>query len=56
MIQIKTNLSVSDNSGAKEVSCIKVLGSSKYTHANCQVSISVSLSMYIFIYIYIYMK
>jgi large subunit ribosomal protein L14 len=33
MIQIKTNLSVSDNSGAKEVSCIKVLGSSNYTHA-----------------------
>jgi large subunit ribosomal protein L14 len=28
MIQTKTNLSVSDNSGAKEVSCIKVLGGS----------------------------
>jgi large subunit ribosomal protein L14 len=33
MIQLKTNLSVSDNSGAKEVTCIKVLGNSNYSHA-----------------------
>ncbi len=29
MIQVQTKLSVADNSGAKEVQCIKVLGGSK---------------------------
>ena len=29
MIQISTNLDVADNSGARRVSCIKVLGGSK---------------------------
>ncbi len=29
MIQVQTRLSVADNSGAKEVQCIKVLGGSK---------------------------
>ena len=29
MIQMQTNLSVADNSGAKRVQCIKVLGGSK---------------------------
>ena len=30
MIQMQTNLAVADNSGAKEVRCIKVLGGSKH--------------------------
>lgn len=29
MIQMQTNLDVADNSGAKRVQCIKVLGGSK---------------------------
>ncbi|MCY4523260.1 MAG: uL14 family ribosomal protein, partial [Halobacteriovoraceae bacterium] len=29
MIQMQTKLEVADNSGAKEVKCIKVLGGSK---------------------------
>ena len=29
MIQTETNLSIADNSGAKRVQCIKVLGGSK---------------------------
>ena len=29
MIQMQSNLSVADNSGAKKVQCIKVLGGSK---------------------------
>jgi large subunit ribosomal protein L14 len=33
MIQAETRLSVADNSGAKEVSCIKVLGGSKRRYA-----------------------
>lgn len=33
MIQIRTILQVADNSGAKEVMCIKVLGSSKRRYA-----------------------
>ena len=37
MIQMQTNLDVADNSGARRVQCIKVLGGSKrmtvsYTH------------------------
>ena len=33
MIQMNTNLNVADNSGAKEVQCIKVLGGSKRKYA-----------------------
>ena len=34
MIQIESHLDVADNSGAKEVSCIKVLGGSKRRYAS----------------------
>lgn len=34
MIQAQTRLSVADNTGAKEVMCIKVLGSSKRRYAH----------------------
>ena len=34
MIQVQTRLSVADNSGAKELMCIKVLGGSKRKYAN----------------------
>ncbi|HMA85426.1 MAG TPA: 50S ribosomal protein L14 [Desulfosalsimonadaceae bacterium] len=34
MIQAETRLSVADNSGAKEVSCIKVLGGSRRRYAS----------------------
>ena len=33
MIQNETNLSIADNSGAKRVQCIKVLGGSKRRYA-----------------------
>jgi len=33
MIQMQTNLEVADNSGARRVQCIKVLGGSKHTEA-----------------------
>lgn len=33
MIQVQTRLKVADNTGAKEVQCIKVLGSSKARYA-----------------------
>ncbi len=33
MIQMQTNLEVADNSGARQVQCIKVLGGSKRMHA-----------------------
>jgi large subunit ribosomal protein L14 len=33
MIQMQTNLDVADNSGARRVQCIKVLGGSKHTSA-----------------------
>ncbi len=33
MIQMQTRLDVADNSGAKQVQCIKVLGGSKRMHA-----------------------
>ena len=36
MIQSETNLDVADNSGAKLVSCIKVLGGSKRRYASVQ--------------------
>ena len=34
MIQMQTNLSVADNSGARRVQCIKVLGGSKHMTAS----------------------
>jgi large subunit ribosomal protein L14 len=34
MIQMQTKLDVADNSGAKVVGCIKVLGGSKHRYAN----------------------
>lgn len=34
MIQVETNLEVADNSGAKRVQCIKVLGGSKRRYAS----------------------
>ena len=34
MIQMQTNLDVADNSGAKKVQCIKVLGGSKRKYAS----------------------
>ena len=34
MIQVQTRLAVADNSGAKEVMCIKVLGGSKRRYAS----------------------
>ncbi len=34
MIQMQTNLDVADNSGARRVQCIKVLGGSKRMHAS----------------------
>lgn len=34
MIQVETNLDVADNSGAKRVQCIKVLGGSKRRYAS----------------------
>ena len=34
MIQMKSNLSVADNTGARSVQCIKVLGGSKRRYAN----------------------
>ena len=34
MIQAETRLKVADNSGAKEIQCIKVLGGSKRVSAN----------------------
>ncbi|WP_432735579.1 50S ribosomal protein L14 [Maridesulfovibrio sp. FT414] len=34
MIQVESNLDVADNSGAKKVSCIKVLGGSKRRYAS----------------------
>lgn len=33
MIQMQTTLDVADNSGARQVQCIKVLGGSKRMHA-----------------------
>ena len=34
MIQMQTNLEVADNSGARRVQCIKVLGGSKRKYAS----------------------
>lgn len=43
MIQVETNLGVADNSGAKRVQCIKVLGGSKRKYASVGDVIVVSI-------------
>ncbi|MCK5356561.1 MAG: 50S ribosomal protein L14, partial [Methyloprofundus sp.] len=43
MIQMQTNLEVADNSGAKKVMCIKVLGGSHRRYANIGDIIKVSI-------------
>lgn len=43
MIQMQTRLDVADNSGAREVMCIKVLGGSKRRYANVGDVIRVSI-------------
>ncbi len=43
MIQMQTKLSVADNSGAKKVQCIKVLGGSKRRYASIGDEIIVSV-------------
>ena len=43
MIQMQTNLDVADNSGARQVQCIKVLGGSKRMHATIGDGIVVSV-------------
>lgn len=43
MIQMKTRLDVADNSGARRVMCIKVLGGSKRRYANIGDVIKVSV-------------
>ncbi|MBL4855157.1 MAG: 50S ribosomal protein L14 [Robiginitomaculum sp.] len=43
MIQMQTNLEVADNSGAKRVQCIKVLGGSKRRYASIGDIIVVSI-------------
>lgn len=43
MIQMQTNLDVADNSGARRVQCIKVLGGSKRRYANVGDVIKVSV-------------
>ena len=43
MIQMQTNLDVADNSGAKRVMCIKVLGGSKRRYATVGDTIVVSV-------------
>ncbi len=43
MIQMQTRLSVADNSGAKEVMCIKVIGGSKKRYASIGDVIIVSI-------------
>ena len=43
MIQVETNLDVADNSGARRVQCIKVLGGSKRKYASVGDTIVVSV-------------
>jgi len=47
MIQVESNLDVADNSGAKRVSCIKVLGGSRrrYAHVGDIIVVSVKEAM-----------
>ena len=44
MIQMQTNLDVADNSGARQVQCIKVLGGAKRMHASVGDVIVVSVT------------
>ena len=44
MIQVETTLQVADNSGAKKVACIKVLGGSKRRYATVGDIIVVSVN------------
>ena len=43
MIQMQSNLNVADNSGARRVQCIKVLGGSKRRYAGVGVIIKISV-------------
>ena len=43
MIQMQTNLDVADNSGAKRVQCIKVLGGSKRKYASIGDTVVISV-------------
>ena len=43
MIQMQTNINVADNSGARKVQCIKVLGGSKKRFATIGDIITVSI-------------
>ena len=45
MIQIQTELTVADNTGAKRVECIKVLGGSKRRYASVGDIIVISVKM-----------
>jgi len=45
MIQMRTNLDVADNSGAKTVQCIKVLGGSRRKYASIGDIIVVSIKV-----------
>ena len=45
MIQMQTNLDVADNSGARQVQCIKVLGGSKRMHVGDVIVVSVKDAM-----------
>ena len=49
MIQMQTNLYVADNSGARRVQCIKVLGGSKRRYAGIGDIIKISIIMRIII-------
>ena len=48
MIQMQSNLDVADNSGARRVMCIKVLGGSKRKYASVGDIIVVSIKDWIF--------
>ncbi|NGZ05039.1 MAG: 50S ribosomal protein L14 [Magnetococcales bacterium] len=47
MIQVETNLEVADNSGAKKVQCIKVLGGSKrrYAHVGDVIAVAIKAAI-----------
>ena len=45
MIQVQTELNVADNTGAKRVECIKVLGGSKRRYASVGDIIVIALKM-----------
>ena len=45
MIQVQTEMEVADNTGAKRIECIKVLGGSKRRYASVGDIVVVSLSL-----------